>query len=130
MTAILRQRLQTLIETLPEESLLQAESLLTDLNASVTPSPANAAQEAALIAIIQRRFPPQEYNRLNTLRQRLTDETITEAEHQELLTFIDPIEQMDAERVEAMIQLAQLRHVHLNTIIQEFLPHPQHARSF
>ncbi|NJM49088.1 MAG: hypothetical protein HC860_25385 [Alkalinema sp. RU_4_3] len=122
MTAILRQRLQTLVETLPEESLLRAESLLTDLTAV---SPAISPQEASLIAIIERRLPPETQTRLNTLRQRLTDETITEDEHQELLTFIDPIEQMDAERVEAMIQLAQLRQVSLNTIVQEFLPNPQ-----
>jgi hypothetical protein len=124
MTAILRQRLQTLVETLPEESLLRAESLLTDLN-SATVSPSTSAQEAPLIAIIERRLPPEAQTRLNLLRQSLADETITDAEHQELLTFIDPIEQMDAERVEAMIQLAQLRQVNLNTIIQEFLPNPQ-----
>lgn len=124
MTAILRQRLQTLVETLPEESLLRAESLLIDLKSAVV-NPSIASQEAPLIAIIERRLPPEEQTRLNTLRQRLADETITEAEHQELLAFIDPIEQMDAERVEAMIQLAQLRQVSLNIIIQEFLPNPQ-----
>ncbi len=123
MTAILRQRLQTLVETLPEESLLQAESLLIQLNLS-TALADQSSQEAPLLAIIQRRLPPQEQARLNTLRQRLADETITETEHQELIAFIDPIEQMDADRVEAMIQLAQLRKVDLNTIIQEFLPHP------
>ncbi len=124
MTTILRQRLQTLVETLPEESLLRAESLLTDLK-SAAASPSAASQEAPLITIIERRLSPEAQTRLDSLRQRLADETITEAEHQELLTFIDPIEQMDAERVEAMIQLAQLRQVNLNTIIQEFLPNPQ-----
>jgi hypothetical protein len=124
MTTILRQRLQTLVETLPEESLLRAESLLTDLKSAAV-SPSTGSQEAPLIAIIERRLAPEAQTRLNDLRQRLADETITEAEHQELLTFIDPIEQMDAERVEAMIQLAQLRQVNLNTIIQEFLPNPQ-----
>jgi hypothetical protein len=123
MTAILRQRLQTLVETLPEESLLQAESLLIQLNLSIALAD-QSSQEAPLLAIIQRRLPPQEQARLNTLRQRSADETITETEHQELIAFIDPIEQMDADRVEAMIQLAQLRKVDLNTIIQEFLPHP------
>jgi hypothetical protein len=120
MTTILRQRLQNLVETLPEESLLRAESLLTDLKSAAV-SPSISSQEAPLIAIIERRLPSEAQTRLNNLRQRLADETITEAEHQELLTFIDPIEQMDAERVEAMIQLAQLRQVNLNTIIQEFL---------
>jgi hypothetical protein len=124
MTAILRQRLQTLVETLPEASLLQAESLLIQLNPAIALVDRRSNEEAPLLAIIQRRLPPQAQARLNTLRQRLADETITEAEHQELLTFIDPIEQMDADRVEAMIQLAQLRQVDLNTIIQEFLPHP------
>jgi hypothetical protein len=124
MTTILRQRLQNLVETLPEESLLRAEYLLTDLKSAAV-SPSTGSQEAPLIAIIERRLAPEAQTRLNDLRQRLADETITEAEHQELLTFIDPIEQMDAERVEAMIQLAQLRQVNLNTIIQEFLPNPQ-----
>jgi hypothetical protein len=124
MTAILRQRLQTLVETLPDESLLQAESLLVQLNPSIGLVD-QSGQEAPLLAIIHRRLPPQEQVRLNVLRQQLADETITETEHQELLAFIDPIEQMDADRVAAMIQLAQLRKVALNTIIQEFLPHPQ-----
>jgi hypothetical protein len=123
MTTILRQRLQTLIETLPEASLLQAEFLLTELHS--VPAIVPAIQEEPLLEIIQRRLPPQQQARLNDLRQRLADEVITEEEHQELLAFIDPIEQMDADRVEAMIQLAQLRNVHLNTIIQEFLPNPQ-----
>lgn len=124
MTTLLRQRLQTLIEALPEESLLRAESLLTDLKSAPVNLPASS-QETPLIEIIERRLPLETQTHLNTLRQRLADETITSAEHQELLTFIDPIEQMDAERVEAMIQLAQLRNVNLNTIIQEFLPNPQ-----
>jgi hypothetical protein len=123
MTTLLRQRLQTLIEALPEESLLQAESLLTELNS--VPAVIPSSQEEPLLEIIQRRLPLQQQARLNYLRQCLADEIITEEEHQELLAFIDPIEQMDAERVEAMIQLAQLRNVSLNTIIQEFLPNPQ-----
>jgi hypothetical protein len=123
MTTLLRQRLQTLIEALPEESLLQAESLLTELNS--VPAIIPSSQEEPLLKIIQRRLPLQQQARLNYLRQCLADEIITEEEHQELLAFIDPIEQMDAERVEAMIKLAQLRNVSLNTIIQEFLPNPQ-----
>lgn len=123
MTTLLRQRLQTLVETLPESSLLQAESLLTELNSVPAIVPSN--KEAPLLEIIHRRLPPEQQTRLNSLRQRLADEIITEEGHQELVAFIDPIEQMDAERVEAMIQLAQLRNVNLNTIIQEFLPNPQ-----
>jgi hypothetical protein len=125
MTANLRQRLQTLIEALPEASLLQAETLLTALNPTTPANAANPTQEESLIAIIQRRLSPQDQQRLNTLRLRLADETITPAEQQELLDWVEPIEQMDVERAEAMIQLAQLRHIRLEEVIQEFLPHPQ-----
>jgi len=120
--ANLRQRLQTLVEALPEESLLRAETLLTALHQDV--SATRLSPEASLIAIIQRRLPPPEQQRLNLLRQNLTNETITEVEHQELLGYVELIEQMDAERAEALIQLAQLRNVNLNQVIQEFLPHP------
>jgi hypothetical protein len=49
-------------------------------------------------------------------------EEITDAEHQELLVYIDRVEQQDVERAEALIKLAQLRQVDLKILIQEFLP--------
>ena len=73
MTTLLRQRLQTLVEALPEESLLQAESLLAGLNSGVAAAP--SSQEAPLLEIIQRRLPPQQQTRLNDLRQRLASGT-------------------------------------------------------
>lgn len=129
MTANLRQRLQTLIEALPEASLLQAETLLTALNPDAHSTAANLSQEDSLIAIIQRRLPPQDQHRLNTLRLRLADETIPPVEHQELLNFVERVEQMDLERAEAMIQLAQLRNITLDEVIQEFLPNPQSSHA-
>jgi hypothetical protein len=66
MTTLLRQRLQTLVETLPEASLLQAESLLTELNS--VPAIVPASQEIPLLEIIQRRLPSQQQTRLNDLR--------------------------------------------------------------
>jgi len=47
---------------------------------------------------------------------------ITEQEHQELLNYVDQIEEQDAQRAEALIQLSQLRQVDLKIIIDEFLP--------
>jgi len=129
MTANLRQRLQTLIEALPEASLLQAETLLTALNPDPHAAAATLSQEDALIAIIQRRLPPQDQHCLNALRLRLADETITPVEHQELLNFVERVEQMDLERAEAMIHLAQLRNITLDAVIQEFLPNPQSSHA-
>jgi hypothetical protein len=46
---------------------------------------------------------------LNYLRQQNETEEITETEHQELLIYVELIEKQDAERAEALIQLAQIR---------------------
>ncbi len=80
------------------------------------------ANETALLEIIQRRLPPEEQQTLAYLRQQNEAEEITDAEHQELLVYIDRVEQQDAERAEALIKLAQLRQVDLKVLIKEFLP--------
>ncbi len=67
------------------------------------------ASEAALIEIIQHRLTSEEQDRLNYLRSSNESGEITEAEHQELLMYVERVEQQDAERAEALIQLAQLR---------------------
>ena len=60
--------------------------------------------------------------RLDYLCQQNETGKITEQEHQELLNYVDQIEQEDAKRAEALIQLAQFRQVDLKIIIDEFLP--------
>lgn len=79
-------------------------------------------EEAALVQIIQRRLPEDDQNRLAYLRQRNESGEITEAEHQELLAYIDRAERQDVERAEALIQLAQIRGVDLKPLVNEFLP--------
>ena len=121
----IRQRAMTLLEQLPGESLIKAVEFLESLSheflqlseTSKTPN-----SETALLQIIQRRLSPEEQHRLSYLRQQNENEEITETEYQELLKYINRIEQQDAERAEALIQLAQLRQVDLKVLIDEFLP--------
>jgi len=56
------------------------------------------------------------------LRQQNEIGVITDTEHQELLMYVERVEQQDAERAEALIKLAQLRQVDLKVLINEFLP--------
>ncbi|QYX30796.1 hypothetical protein [Sphaerospermopsis torques-reginae] len=121
----IRQRAITLLEQLPGESLVKAVAFLESLSheylqLSATPKTPNS--ETALLQIIQRRLSPEEQERLSYLRQQHENEEITETEYQELLKYINRIEQQDAERAEALIQLAQLRQVDLQVLIDEFLP--------
>ena len=121
----IRQRAMTLLEQLPGESLIKAVEFLESLSheflqlseTSKTPN-----SETALLQIIQRRLSPEEQHRLSYLRQQNENEEITETEYQELLKYINRIEQQDAERAEALIQLAKLRQVDLKVLINEFLP--------
>ena len=80
------------------------------------------ASEAALLEIIQRRLPIEEQARLANLRQQNEIGLITDTAYQELLRYIDRIEQQDADRAEALIKLAQIRQVDLTVLISEFLP--------
>lgn len=126
-TALIRQRLKNLVEGLPETALSSAETLLIALNqglitatnpsSSAVPEPA-LSEEERLIGIIQQRLPEASQNRLESLRKRLAEETITKTEHQELIEFVEQVELRDVQRAEAMVQLAQLREVELGVIVE------------
>ncbi|MBD1805187.1 hypothetical protein H6F98_06955 [Microcoleus sp. FACHB-SPT15] len=121
----IRQRAKELVDQLPGESLAKAleflESLCSEAN-QTSKVAASRQEEEALLQIIQRRLPQDNQIRLAYLRQRNESGEITDTEHQELLTYVDQIERQDAERAEALIQLAKLRDVHLKTLVNEFLP--------
>lgn len=88
----------------------------------VSEAPKSEVDEAALLEVIQRRLPPEERDRIAYLRYSNEDEEITDAEHQELLLYVERVEQQDAERIEALTKLAQLRSCDLQIVIDEFLP--------
>lgn len=121
----IRKRAIALLEQLPGESLLKAVEFLEALSHEpllVSETPKAEASEAALIQIIQHRLTSEEQDRLNYLRSSNESGEITEAEHQELLMYVERVEQQDAERAEALIQLAQLRSCDLKMLVKEFLP--------
>jgi hypothetical protein len=125
----IRQRAIALLEQLPGESLVQAIEFLESLSHAAR-GRSDAVEpevgEAALLEIIQRRLSTEEQVRLGYLRQQNETGGITDAEHQELLMYIDRVEQQDAERAAALIKLAQLRQVDLKLLIHEFLPTNSH----
>ncbi|MDJ0618799.1 MAG: hypothetical protein QNJ63_19005 [Calothrix sp. MO_192.B10] len=121
----IRKKAIALLEQLPGKSLVRAVEFLEvlsheTLQVSETPKP--EASEAALLEIIQHRLSPEEQERLAYLRQQNEIGEITDTEHQELLMYVERVEQQDAERAEALIKLAQLRKVDLKVLINEFLP--------
>lgn len=121
----IHQKALSLLEKLPQQSLSKVVEYLETLSQNVEQETINqgtVSNENQLIKIIQFRLSPEKQKHLNYLRQQNETDKITEQEHQELLNYVDQIEQQDAQRAEALIQLAQLRQVDLKIIIDEFLP--------
>ena len=121
----IHQKALSLLEQLPQKSLNKAVEYLETLSQNAqqgTISLTTLSNETQLIKIIQLRLSSDKQKRLDYLRQQNETGKITEQEHQELLNYVDQIEEQDAQRAEALIQLAQLRQVDLKIIIDEFLP--------
>ena len=121
----IHQKALSLLEQLPQKSLNKAVEYLETLSQNAQQETINStslSNETQLIKIIQFRLSPEKQKRLDYLRQQNETGKITEEEHQELLNYVDQIEEQDAQRAEALIQLAQLRQVDLKIIIDEFLP--------
>ena len=121
----IRQRAIAILDQLPGESLAKAikflESLSHEALQVLEPSKPEA-DETTLLQIIQSRLSREEQERLAYLRQQNENGEITDKEHQELLIYVDRIEQQDADRADALIKLAQFRQIDLKVLIDEFLP--------
>lgn len=105
----IRQRAIELIQQLPPERLTDVVHWLESLD-----------EETALIAIIQRRLSPNEQQRLDELRDRSEQDTLSEAEQLEYIAYADRLEQQNVDRLEALIKLAKLRNVDLPTLNRQF----------
>lgn len=97
----------------------QVNLLLARRKFSSLPEP-----EADLLQKINQGLPANLQHRYDELRGKLHDETITPEEHQELLELVDVVEQADAERLQSLIELSQLRQVSLPLLISQLGIHP------
>jgi hypothetical protein len=118
----IRQRAKDLVDQLPDSSLQQVVTFLEALQTPSSNLEPPSEPEANLLATIQWQLAPEEQTRLDYLRQSAEAESLTPEEHQEFLSYADLIEQRDAQRAEALLQLAQLRQVPLEQVLAEFLP--------
>src|SRR5687767_7594304 len=73
--------------------------------------------EAELLQRINRGLPPEARQRFTELNTKLHEETITPVELQELLELTDQIELLDAERIQDLILLAQLRCISVDALM-------------
>ncbi len=116
---ITREKVIELIDELPAEILPEAVQFVEYLRFKANRSQAAPPSENVLLAVINRRLPPADQARLDDLRARNELGTISDSERSELLAFVERVEREDAERAEALVELARLRGLPLATLIRE-----------
>ncbi len=82
-------------------------------------APSLSKEESRLLEKINQGLPPDLQQRYDELTARRQAETMTPAEHRELLALIDRIERADAERVQALTELAQRRGIPVARLMAE-----------
>lgn len=121
MAAIAREQVIDLIADLPSDSLQELVRFIEFLRFRSGQEPRAPApdEEAPLTAVIRRRLPPEDQRRLSELRAFKEARALTSAEHAELLAYVERIEREDAERAQALLDLARLRKVSLAALMTD-----------
>jgi hypothetical protein len=127
---ITRDQVIALIDTLPSETLPELAQFAEFLRFRMRPRDASAitAEERSLAQIIQRRLAPEQQHRLDALRGKNEMGLLTGDERAELLAIVEQVENADAQRAQALIDLARLRQVPVAVLMRELaLEHPTSA---
>lgn len=91
-------------------------------------APRLSAAESALLLRINQGLPDELRERITVLRGKREDEVITDAEYEELTQLTDRAEELHADRMAALVELAQLRGVSLPVLMNQLGIHfPEHA---
>ena len=80
-------------------------------------APSISREEGELLARINSGLPRETQARYRELIKKRREERLTEQEYQELLTLTDEAEQKQAERLEALVELAALRNMSLRELM-------------
>jgi hypothetical protein len=83
------------------------------------PGSHRSPQETALFLRINSHLPPEQQSRYDALCVKREAETLTPAEHTELLHYIDVITTLWTDRLQALLDLPQLRRVSPQYLMQQ-----------
>jgi hypothetical protein len=87
--------------------------------------PRLSKRETRLFLRINRHLTLEKQQRYDELKQKREDETLTKAEHKELLQFVEEIEDIWADRLRAVIELAKLRGISPRELMKQLEIEPR-----
>ena len=114
-----RTALMEAVEHLSMEELTAFLDDVLDLKARRVAPSLTVSEEELLRMVYSLQLSETERGRLLQLGEKLTDETINEAEHLELEILTDKSERLNAERIATVAKLATLRHKPLREMMQQ-----------
>jgi hypothetical protein len=106
------------IEQLETAEIERFVERLIDLKAQRS-APSLAPRETELLVKINRGLPADGVARYQELIQRRRSGSLSAEEYDDLLRLSDQVEQLDAERVEALAELASLQGISLSRLMTE-----------
>ncbi|NER06995.1 MAG: STAS/SEC14 domain-containing protein [Okeania sp. SIO3C4] len=121
------QNLTSILSLVNQLSAQELEVLLAEIqNQKSKLNPAILSdEEANLLEKINEGLAPELKKRYDILRQKLSDETLSEIEHQELLKITEKIENQNVERLKNLIALAEIRKISLPELAEQLGLKPQ-----
>ena len=78
-----------------------------------------SAPETALLERINRSLSSTEWQRYHHLQDKRQAENLTQSELQELIAFSDRLEELNVERLQALVELAQIRNTTAIALMDE-----------
>jgi Arc/MetJ-type ribon-helix-helix transcriptional regulator len=89
------------------------------LGATKTKAPRLSKKETELFLIINHGLPADQQKRIDELTEKMEFESITDAEHAELLRLIEAMEMAQVKRLKAVAELAKVRNVSLSEMMRQ-----------
>ncbi len=105
------------VEQLSQADLKQFISQVIALQAQRT-APSLMQQESELLLKINQAISVEIQNYYNDLIAKRETETLTDEEDRELLSLTEQIEKQQAQRIEYLVELANLRGISLNALME------------
>ena len=99
---------------------------LREASTSTVAAPRLSKAETALFLKINRVLPAAQQHRYEELKTKRDEETLTPTEHAELLQLVEEHQQLWADRLQAVIELAKLRGLTPPAVFKQLGIHPSH----
>jgi hypothetical protein len=110
-----------LLETIGQFSQAELEQFVGEVLAlrAKRQAPSLPSRESELLLKINHHLSPELQARFDELVAKRQDEILTPVEYEELLTLTEQVEHIDVGRIEALAQLAKLREISVDELMDQ-----------